>query len=392
MLDTVREVGPRLGIAPTCAALGVSTASYYRRVKLTPTARPRPTPARALGPSEREAVLGILHEPRFVDLAPVQVYAHLLDEGRYLCSARTMYRLLAACQEVRERRDQLRHPRYVAPQLLATRPNEVWSWDITKLLGPVKWTYFYLYVILDVFSRYVVGWMVAHRESARLAQKLIAETCARQGIAPGDLTLHADRGSSMTSKPVALLLADLGVTKTHSRPHVSNDNPFSEAQFKTLKYRLDFPERFGSIEDARAHCRVFFPWYNTEHRHTGIGLLTAHDVHYGLADQRVAGRTGVLAAAYAAHPDRFVAGVPRPPARPTAVWINPPRIAAASTPNPAPAGSEEDTGALRAPYSHAAESRGPDLRTQNQPLSITRLPAAIANEADEPAMTEAALH
>jgi len=303
-----------------------------------------------------------------------------------------MYRLLATCQEVRERRDQLRHPRYVAPQLLATRPNALWSWDITKLLGPVKWTYFYLYVILDVFSRYVVGWMVAHRESARLAQKLIAETCARQGIAPGDLTLHADRGSSMTSKPVALLLADLGVTKTHSRPHVSNDNPFSEAQFKTLKYRPDFPERFGSIEDARAHCRVFFPWYNTEHRHTGIGLLTAHDVHYGLADQRVAARTGVLAAAYAAHPDRFVAGVPRPPARPTEVWINPPRIAAASTPNPTPAGSDEDTGAFRAPYSHAAESGGPDLRTKTQQLSITRLPAAIANDADKSATTEAALH
>jgi putative transposase len=392
MLDTVREVGPRLGIAPTCAALGVSTASYYRRRKPTPAAPPRPTPARALGPSERAAVLGVLHAPPFVDLAPAQVYAHLLDEGRYLCSPRTMYRLLAACQEVRERRDQLRHPRYVAPQLLATRPNALWSWDITKLLGPAKWTYFYLYVILDVFSRYVVGWMVAHRESARLAQKLIAETCGRQGIAPGDLTLHADRGSSMTSKPVALLLADLGVTKTHSRPHVSNDNPFSEAQFKTLKYRPDFPERFGSIEDARAHCRVFFPWYNTEHRHAGIGLLTAHDVHYGLADQRVAARAGVLAAAYAAHPDRFVAGVPRPPARPTEVWINPPRIAVASTPNRTPARSEEDTGALRAPYSHAAESGRPDLRTENQHLSITRLPAAIANEADEPATTEAALH
>jgi len=392
MLDTVREVGPRLGVAPTCAALGVATASYYRRVKPKPATPPRPTSARALGPSERAAVLGVLHEPPFVDLAPTQVYAHLLDEGRYLCSPRTMYRLLAACREVRERRDQLRHPRYVAPQLLATRPNEVWSWDITKLLGPVKWTYFYLYVILDVFSRYVVGWMVAHRESAQLAQKLIAETCARQGIAPGVLTLHADRGSSMTSKPVALLLADLGVTKTHSRPHVSNDNPFSEAQFKTLKYRPDFPERFGSIEDARGHCRVFFPWYNTEHRHGGIGLLTPHDVHYGLADQRVAARTDVLAAAYAAHPERFVAGLPRPPARSTEVWINPPAATAASTADPAPAGSEEDTGAFRAPYSLAAESGGSDLRTENQHLSITRLAAAIANEADVPTMTEPTLH
>jgi putative transposase len=275
---------------------------------------------------------------------------------------------------------------------LATRPNEVWSWDITKLLGPVKWTYFYLYVILDIFSRYVVGWMVAHRESARLAQKLIAETCARQSIAPGTLTLHADRGSSMTSKPVALLLADLGVTKTHSRPHVSDDNPFSEAQFKTLKYRPEFPERFGSIEDARAHCRVFFPWYNTEHRHSGIGLLTAHDVHHGLADQRVGARARVLTAAHAAHPERFVGGVPRPPARPTAVWINPPPATATSPSNPAPAAREQDGGALRAPYSHAAAAGQADLRTETQPLSITRLPAAIENDADEPAMTEVALH
>ena len=391
-IETIREVGPRLGIAPTCWALGVSTASFYRRATPKPAPAARPSPPRTLAPIEREAVLEVLHGPRCVDLAPAQVYAQLLDEGRYLCSERTMYRILEERHEVRERRDQLRHPPYAPPQLLATRPNELWSWDITKLLGPAKWTYFHLYVILDVFSRYVVGWMVAHRESARLAQKLIDETCARQGIAPGELTIHADRGSSMTSKPVALLLADLGVVKTHSRPHVSNDNPFSEAQFKTLKYRPNFPERFGSIEDARAHGQVFFPWYNTEHRHSGIGLLTPHDVHYGLADQRVAARTGVLAAAYAAHPDRFVAGVPRPPARPTEVWINPPRIAAAATPNPAPTGSEEDTGALRAPYSHAAESGRPDLGTENQQLLITRLPAATANEADEPAMKEAALH
>jgi len=388
----VRDVGARLGVAPTCAALGVSTASYYRRATQPPPGPPRPTPARALAPLQRAAVLEVLHAPRFVDLAPAQVYAHLLDEGRYLCSPRTMYRLLAACQEVRERRDQLRHPRYAAPQLLATRPNEVWSWDITKLLGPVKWTYFYLYVILDVFSRYVVGWMIAHRESARLAQKLIAETCARQGIAPGTLTLHADRGSSMTSKPVALLLADLGVTKTHSRPHVSNDNPFSEAQFKTLKYRPDFPERFGSIEDARAHGQVFFPWYNTVHRHSGIGLLTPHDVHHGLADQRVAARAAVLAAAHAVHPERFVAGVPRPPARPTAVWINPPPATATSPSNPAPAGTEGENAALRAPYSPAAASGGPDLRTQTQQLSLTQLPAPLPDEAEDPTTREAALH
>jgi putative transposase len=275
--------------------------------------------------AERTAVLEILHEPRFVDLAPAQVYAGLLDEGQYVCSERTMYRILEANHEVRERRDQLRHPSYAAPQLLATAPNQLWSWDITKLLGPTKWTYFYLYVILDVFSRYVVGWMVAHRESAALAEKLIRDTCVRQGIIPGQLTIHADRGSSMTSKPVALLLADLGVTKSHSRPYVSDDNPFSESQFKTMKYRPQFPDRFGSMVDSRSFCQAFFPWYNTEHHHSGIGLLTPYEVHHGLADQRIADRARVLATAYAAHPERFVGGLPQPPARPTEVWINPPK-------------------------------------------------------------------
>jgi putative transposase len=323
-MATVTAVAPRLGIAPTCAALGLPRATYYRR-RRPATGRPlRGASPRALHADEQAAVLAVLHEPRFVDLAPAEVYATLLDEGRYLCSQRTMYRLLARHHEVRERRNQLRHPRYAAPELLARRPNELWSWDITKLLGPAKWTYFYLYVILDVFSRYVVGWMVAHREGATLAERLIPETCARQGIAREQLTVHADRGPTMTSKPVALLLADLGVTKTHGRPHVSNDNPFSEAQFKTLKYRPDFPERFGSIQDARAHGQAFFPWYNTEHRHSGLGLLTPHDVHYGHADQRVAARATVLATAYAAHPERFPGGRPQPPARPTEVWINPP--------------------------------------------------------------------
>jgi len=268
--------------------------------------------------------LEILHEPRFADLAPAEVYATLLDEGQYVCSERTMYRILSRSQEVRERRNQLRHPSHAAPELLAERPNEVWSWDITKLLGPAKWTYFYLYVILDIFSRYVVGWMVAYRQSAVLAQRLIEETCARQGIASGQLTVHADRGGPMTAKPMALLLADLGVAKTHSRPHVSNDNPFSESQFKTLKYRPGFPDRFGCLEDARAFCRCFFPWYNTEHRHSGIGLLTPHDVHHGLAPARVIQRATTLTAAYAAHPERFPRGIPTPPKVPTAVWINKP--------------------------------------------------------------------
>jgi putative transposase len=273
-------------------------------------------------------VLAVLHEPRFVDLAPAEVYATLLDEGRYLCSERTMYRVLAAHQEVRERRSQLRHPHCATPELLARRPNELWSWDITKLLGPAKWTYFYLYVMLDVFSRYVVGWMVAYRESAELAEQFVAETCARQGIQRGQLTIHADRGSAMTSKPIALLLADLGVTKTHSRPHVSNDNPFSEAQFKTLKYRPMFPEWFGSIQDTRAHCHEFFTWYNTEHHHSGLGLLTPADVHHGHTEQRLSTRAAVRAAAYLAHPERFTAGPPQPPRRPKAVWINPPKVSA----------------------------------------------------------------
>ena len=322
------EVGPRLGILPTCAALGVPRGTYYRRRRpQNAPPRRRPSP-RALNDAERVAVLAVLHEPRFVDLAPAEVYATLLDEGRYLCSERTMFRVLAECHEVRERRNQLRHSHYAAPELLARRPKELWSGDITKLLGPAKWTYFYLYVMLDVFSRYVVGWMVAHRESAMLAERFIHETCARQRIGRAQLTIHADRGSAMTSKFVAFLLADLGITKTHSRPHVSNDNPFSEAQFKTLKYRPAFPTRFGSIRDARAHCRGFFPWYNSQHHHAGLGLLTPADVHHGLAEQRVAARATVLATAYAAHPERFPGGLPHPPACPMEVWINPPKIPA----------------------------------------------------------------
>jgi putative transposase len=259
-----------------------------------------------------------------MDKAPAEVYATLLDEGRYLASIRTMYRLLAGEDEVRERRDQLRHPRYQKPELLATKPNQVWSWDITKLLGPVKWSCFQLYVILDIFSRYVVGWMVAPREADCLAERLIGETCGKQGIQRDQLTIHADRGSSMTSKPAALLLADLGITKAHSRPRVSDDNPYSEAQVKTLKYRPEFPERFGSIEDAREFCRTFFARYNTEHRHSGIGLLTPEVVHYGRAQQVIAVRKEVLRGAFAAHPGRFVRNVPCPPPLPDAVWINKP--------------------------------------------------------------------
>ena len=324
-METAFAVAPEIGLAPACRALGVSRATAYRqRNPKPPSPRTRPRSPLALSDEERSAVLAQLHAERFVDASPAAVYATLLDEGTYLASERTMDRVLAANAEVRERRAQLRHPAYAKPELLASGPNELWSWDITKLKGPAKWTWFYLYVILDVFSRYVPGWMVATRESAALAERLIADTVAKQGIAPDQLTIHADRGSSMASKPVALLLADLGIAKSHSRPHTSNDNPYSEAHFKTLKYRPGFPARFGSIEDARAFCQRFFPWYNTEHRHSGIGLLTPAIVHAGLAPEVQAARAITLSQAYAAHPERFVRHAPRPPDLPTAVWINPP--------------------------------------------------------------------
>ena len=322
-MQTTEELAPLLGIAPICQALGVSRAGLYRRRR--PRREPRRrTPARALSETERQEVLQVLHAEPFVDKAPAQVYATLLDQDTYLCSTRTMYRILDTQSEVRERREQLQRPSYKKPELLATAPNQVWSWDITKLLGPVKWSYFYLYVILDIFSRYVVGWTVAEGESATLAKRLIAESCEKQRILPGQLLLHADRGAAMTARSVVFLLADLGVTRSHSRPHVSDDNPYSEAQFKTLKYRPDFPDRFGSIQDATAFCRTFFAWYNGEHRHSGIGLLTPETVHYGRAEAVIAARQQTLSAAYAAHPERFVSKPPQPPLLPAATWINPP--------------------------------------------------------------------
>jgi len=236
---------------------------------------------------------------------------------------------LAAKGESRERRDQLTHPSYQKPELLATAPNQLWSWDITKLLGPAKWTYFYLYVILDVFSRYVTGWMVAMRESAELAKRLIQDSCTKQRILPGQLTLHADRGTSMSSKPVAFLLADLGVTKTHSRPHVSDDNPYSESQFRTMKYRPEFPDRFGCIQDSRAFAQGFFRWYNEEHYHSGLALLTPAMVHYQQTGPILQQRQHVLDVAYQLHPERFVRQAPKQAAVPTEVWINKPYPASA---------------------------------------------------------------
>ena len=324
--QTVEELTPIIGTRPACRALGAAPATIYRRRRPPEPKppKPRPAPPRALSELEREAVLEQLRSQRFVDCAPAQVYATLLDEGRYLCSERTMYRLLQANGEVRERRDQLTHPAYAKPELLAERPNELWSWDISKLLGPAKWTYYYLYAILDVFSRYVVAWTVQHRELATIAEALIAQACEQQQITREQLTLHADRGIAMRSRPVAFLLADLGVAKTHSRPYTSTDNPYSEAHFKTLKYRPTFPQRFQHIEQARAHCRDFFDWYNHQHRHSGIGLMTPAAVHYGNATELHTQRAQVLADAYARNPERFVRKLPVPPALPTAAWINKP--------------------------------------------------------------------
>lgn len=329
MIQATEALGRILGLTTACDVLRVPRSALYRARQPQPIsawARPsRLVSERALSETERDKVRQTLNSERFVDCAPRAVYATLLDEETYLCSASTMYRILAENSEIRDRRDQLRHPNYTQPELLATAPNQVWSWDITKLLGPTKWTYFYLYVMLDIFSRYVVGWLLADRESSQLAQALMTEACRQQNIQPHQLTIHADRGGPMIAKPVALLLADLGVTQSHSRPHVSNDNPFSEAQFKTLKYRPDFPKRFGSQLEARAWARDFFPWYNTEHRHSGIGYFMPATVHDGTAARIFIDRQPTLQLAYAAHPQRFVNGLPVPPALPPAVWINPPK-------------------------------------------------------------------
>ena len=325
--------------APLLCSLGISRATFYRSherdgARFVPkpaseqigagARRPCRIPGRALSTDERQQVRDVLYGEQFVDQTPTQIYATLLEEGAYHCSVRTMYRILEDDGPCISRIRARNHPVYEKPELLATRPNELWSWDITRLKGPRKWTYFQLYVILDVFSRYVVGWMVANRESQQLAKQFIDETIAKQGIEPDTLTVHADRGSAMTSKSVALLLSDLGVIKTHSRPHVSNDNPYSEAHFKTLKYRPQFPDRFGSLQDARAICGKLFRWYNEEHRHGGIAYLTPATVHFGKAEAVIAQRQKALDIAYQAHPERFVNQPPVHPTLPAAVWINPP--------------------------------------------------------------------
>ena len=324
-MAAVEDLQEQVGVKAACQALGLPRSRFYRHRQPQHREQPKAAPSRSLSETEKREVRELLNAPRFVDQAPREVYASLLDEGRYLCSVHTMYRILAEQDQVRERRDQLRHPNYTKPELLATAPNQVWSWDITKLLGPVKWSYFYLYSVLDIYSRYVVGWMIALQEAGHLAEALIAETCQRQAIGPGQLTLHADRGKPMLSKPLAFLLADLGVTKSHSRPYTSDDNPFSEAQFKTMKYRPDYPERFGSLLEARDWGQDFFRWYNFEHHHTALGLLTPAAVHFGRAAEIRQQRQIVLQTAYDQHPERFVRGLPHPAALPEAVWINPPK-------------------------------------------------------------------
>jgi putative transposase len=332
-MTSIEAVKSEVPVLQLCEALEIPRATLYRYwsrsqpssplASLSPLKKSFVSP-RGLNESERETVLGVLHSDRFIDQSPQEIYSTLLDEGTYHCSVRTMYRILSEKGENKERRNIVRHKNYKKPELLATGPNQVWSWDITKLLGPEKWTYFYLYVIIDIFSRYVVGWMIADRESGEYAKALISEACEKQNIQENQLTIHSDRGTSMRSKPVAFLMADLGITKSLSRPHVSDDNPFSEAQFKTLKYCPQFPERFGCIEDAKNFGRAFFPWYNSEHKHSGIGYYTPEDVHYDRAKEVRKVRVATLSAAFAAHPERFVNKPPTPTDLPTEVWINPP--------------------------------------------------------------------
>jgi putative transposase len=333
----VKECVKTMGIRRACSAFGLSRTAFYRNERgamieqpeegappIPARRRPCSVPGRALTQREEQLVLDVLHSDAYVDKTPTEVYTALLDAGTYLCSIATMYRILEKHGEVKERRAQRRHTVYAAPELLATGVNQVWSWDITRLKGPRKWSYYQLYVIMDIFSRYIVGWMVAERESEHLAKDLIAQSILDQRVPKGHLTIHADRGSSMSSKTVAELLADLGVTKSQSRPRVSNDNPYSESQFRTLKYRPEFPGRFGSLEEARLVCKKLITWYNTQHYHSGIGFLTPVSVHYGLEQEILVRRAERLTAAYAAHPQRFVKREPTPQRLPSTVYINPP--------------------------------------------------------------------
>ena len=369
-MNAAREVMPSTGVVAILAALGLSVATFYRACKPKAPSPPRPTPARALSPAERQAIVDVVHEERFLDLPPAEISAKLLSEGTYIGSERTIYRVLASQNEVRERRNQLAHPPPVRPELIATGPNEVWSWDITKLLTFEKFVYLYLYVVMDIFSRYIVGWMLADRENATLATQFIDETIAKYDVPPGQLTLHADRGAPMRSKLLIELLAQLDTAKSYSRPHTSNDNPFSESAFKTLKYHPTFPRKFHGDVDGRAFCSPYFDWYNDHHHHSGIALLTPADVHFGRADEQLRRRHDVKLAAYDAHPERFVNGPPRMIELSRAVYINAP-----STIDVIPTtGSKPALGLATLSTGHGERQPppgGPLLGTINIPFSST---------------------
>jgi putative transposase len=372
MIETVEELGEVVGISAACRVMGMPRSNLYRGRQPKKEAGPRPTPKRAMGAEEKAEVRAILNSERFCDSSPREVYATLLDEGVYHCHWRTMYRILAEHDEVHERRDQRRRPVSVKPELCATGPNQLWSWDITYLKGP-RGVHYYLYTIIDVFSRYVVGWMISNREAAELAEKLISETCTKQGIERAQLTLHADRGSAMRAKTVAQLLIDLGVTRSHSRPYTPTDNPYSEAQFRTMKYRPDYPERFEGIGAARSWARDFYNWYNREHHHSSLGLMTPTTVHYGRTEVVYEQRRQVLEMAYAAHPERFVGGQPTPVRPPKEVWINQPESEQRTDLMPGPAASDTEPGAQaesRAPNGGAQRSldAGKHLAIVEQPL------------------------
>ena len=369
MIEAAEELGETVGVSKACRVLGVPRSSLYRARKPKPASSPRPAPPRAMSAAEKAEVHAVLNSERFWDSAPREVYATLLDEGEYLCHWRTMYRILTEHNEAHERRNQRRNPVSVKPELRATGPNQLWSWDITQLRGP-KGVYYHLYVILDVFSRFVPGWMMAERELARLAEQLIAETCAKQGISRKQLVLHSDRGSAMRAKTVAQLLIDLGVAKSHSRPYTPTDNPYSESQFKTMKYRPEYPERFDEQKEARGWARGFFHWYNHEHHHSGLGLMTPAAVHYGLAEMVYEQRRQVLTAAYAAHPERFVRGESTPPRWPDEVWINPPQNRPMAADLVDPVTSEIGPGALDVPRERDTR----DLDTSEDPARMERMP------------------
>jgi putative transposase len=313
-------------ITELCKLLGISRSTWYRRQKPKKQTDGRTSP-RKLTDRQYRKTLTLLNSERFQDEAVPTVHAKLLDEGIYLCSPRTMYRILKAEKQVKQRRHDRKHPVYTKPELLATGPNQVWSWDITKIKGPKSWIFYDLYVVIDIFSRCIVAWCITEYESGEQARALIGTACAREGITRAQLTVHSDRGRAMRSKCLANLYGELGVQSSFNRPHVSNDNPYSESHFKTLKYRPDYPERFGSIEDAHSHMQSFFDWYNTEHRHSGIAMLTPWQVHSGQADEIIRVRQATMNAAYAAHPERFVNGPPKVRAVPEEVWINKPAVA-----------------------------------------------------------------